>query len=109
MSLIAAGLGAEGGSAAFGSVTASIAHISVIPLGAVFGYLWPRLSWLWGLVLGWGILAVGAFLAINFVACQPPACSLRTVDIVVLGLPVALVLAFCVSAAVGAFLRRRAA
>jgi hypothetical protein len=106
VSLVALGLGAEGGRLPAATVLGPVgwAAIAAIPVGFFFGFKWPRLSWLWGLILGWAPLAVSA----SLVAACGASCASPT-DVVLFLLPSALVVVLGTSAATGAFARRGAA
>jgi hypothetical protein len=106
LSLVLLGLGGEGGRLTVATVLGSIgwAAIVAVPIGLFFGLMWPRLSWLWGPILGWGTVAVSA----SLVAACGGTCSLPT-DVVLFLLPSTLVVVLGASAATGAFARRGAA
>lgn len=109
MGLLVLGLGGGFADIGIDSFLAIVRQFAVvaIPVGGLFGFAWPRWSWRWGLVLGWGLVAVFALFIAAIPLCVVQGCTPRPSDAVPPALAAAFVALLCASAFTGSIVRRR--
>jgi len=109
MALLVLGLGggfADIDADSFLSLVREFAVVAV-PVGGFFGFVWPKWSWRWGLVLGWGLLALFALFLAALPFCLAQGCSPHPSDAVPPALAAVFVALLCASAFTGGVIRRR--